>query len=451
MRRVINLALFAVVSLVIVAGLLWVFRGQVLRLAGVSMDTGEGRVGGATVPAGYAVAPFATGLAGPRFMAVAPDGTLLVAERGADRVVALPDRDGDGQADEAVVVGTGYDGAHSLAFAADGTLYVAGTGTLFASSSGPTCARCLAAPSSSCRPMARTRTRTVAVLPDGRLLRQRRLQLQRLLGGRSAPRDDPRRRPGRLERPCLHARPAQRGRADGRSRRPASPGPPTTAATCSATTCRRRRSTASRTAPTPAGRAATRGRSSTPSSARPRIRRRSSVGCDGVVAPAATFQAHMAPLGLAFWEGDAFIAFHGSWNRSTKVGYEVRRLPWSADGPAGPDEPFLSRLPRRRQRRLRADDRPASSSGATVRSTSPTTRPAPSTGCLERRRSSGHRQPLSEARRHCQRASVSSLRPPVLDSVGRATVRRRTPCSRRPASPRRGKARSRSRTANGSR
>ena len=42
---------------------------------------------------GYAVAPFATGLAGPRFMAVAPDGTLLVAERGADRVVALPDHD----------------------------------------------------------------------------------------------------------------------------------------------------------------------------------------------------------------------------------------------------------------------------------------------------------------------------------------------------------------------
>jgi glucose/arabinose dehydrogenase len=31
------------------------------------------------------------------------------------------------------------------------------------------------------------------------------------------------------------------------------------------------------------------------------------------------------------------IAFHGSWNRSSKVGYEVVWLPWD-DGPAGPAE-----------------------------------------------------------------------------------------------------------------
>jgi glucose/arabinose dehydrogenase len=61
------------------------------------------------------------------------------------------------------------------------------------------------------------------------------------------------------------------------------------------------------------------------------------VGCEGVAHPAAAFQAHMAPLGVAFWEDHAVIAFHGSWNRSSKVGYEVRWLPWD-DGPTGPDE-----------------------------------------------------------------------------------------------------------------
>ena len=35
------------------------------------------------------------------------------------------------------------------------------------------------------------------------------------------------------------------------------------------------------------------------------------VGCDGVVPPAAKFQAHMAPLGITFWDDGAVIAFHG--------------------------------------------------------------------------------------------------------------------------------------------
>ena len=64
-------------------------------------------------------------------MAVRSDGTLFVAEAGADRVVALPDQDGDGHADRTIVVGEGYGSAHSLAFAKDGSLLVAGTGTLY--------------------------------------------------------------------------------------------------------------------------------------------------------------------------------------------------------------------------------------------------------------------------------------------------------------------------------
>src|SRR5690606_10693140 len=46
-------------------------------------------------------------------------------------------------------------------------------------------------------------------------------------------------------------------------------------------------------------------------------------------------QAHSAPMDLVFYEGDrfpaeysgdAFVTFHGSWNRSEPVGYEVLRL-----------------------------------------------------------------------------------------------------------------------------
>jgi cytochrome c553 len=53
------------------------------------------------------------------------------------------------------------------------------------------------------------------------------------------------------------------------------------------------------------------------------------------------FRAHNAPLGIAFlrspahsddYRGAAVVALHGSWNRSTKDGYKVVSLHWSADG-----------------------------------------------------------------------------------------------------------------------
>ncbi|NVK21039.1 MAG: sorbosone dehydrogenase family protein [Kangiellaceae bacterium] len=48
--------------------------------------------------------------------------------------------------------------------------------------------------------------------------------------------------------------------------------------------------------------------------------------------PSWEYQAHVAPLGMMFYDGDmfpeeyknsAFVALHGSWNRSSKVGYKV--------------------------------------------------------------------------------------------------------------------------------
>ena len=54
--------------------------------------------------------------------------------------------------------------------------------------------------------------------------------------------------------------------------------------------------------------------------------------CDLFAQPKFKFQAHVAPLGIKFYTGDmfpeyyrngAFVALHGSWNRSKRVGYEV--------------------------------------------------------------------------------------------------------------------------------
>ena len=64
--------------------------------------------------------------------------------------------------------------------------------------------------------------------------------------------------------------------------------------------------------------------------------------CKDVEAPIVEMQAHSAPLGLVFYDGDAFpelyrddlfIAFHGSWNRSTLTGYKIVRLPFEGTEP----------------------------------------------------------------------------------------------------------------------
>ncbi|MCC6178125.1 MAG: sorbosone dehydrogenase family protein [Chloroflexi bacterium] len=73
--------------------------------------------------------------------------------------------------------------------------------------------------------------------------------------------------------------------------------------------------------------------------------------CDGVSRPAVEMQAHSAPLGLAFYEGsqfpqgyqgDLFVAFHGSWNRSIPTGYKVVRLRMQDGRPTGEVQDFVT-------------------------------------------------------------------------------------------------------------
>ena len=69
------------------------------------------------------------------------------------------------------------------------------------------------------------------------------------------------------------------------------------------------------------------------------------------VFPVVAFQAHVAPLGIDFYNGqhfpkdyrgDAFVAQHGSWNRSSKVGYQVVRVLFDEAGHVTGQMPFIT-------------------------------------------------------------------------------------------------------------
>jgi glucose/arabinose dehydrogenase len=71
--------------------------------------------------------------------------------------------------------------------------------------------------------------------------------------------------------------------------------------------------------------------------------------CSEFVPPVQRLGAHVAPLGMRFYtgtqfppafRGQVFIAEHGSWNRSSKVGYRVSLVRIDANGKALSYEPF---------------------------------------------------------------------------------------------------------------
>jgi glucose/arabinose dehydrogenase len=69
------------------------------------------------------------------------------------------------------------------------------------------------------------------------------------------------------------------------------------------------------------------------------------------IAPDLLFQAHSAPLGLVFyegamfppsWKGDAIVALHGSWNSAVPTGYKLVRIPFRNSRPSGSYENFVT-------------------------------------------------------------------------------------------------------------
>jgi glucose/arabinose dehydrogenase len=69
------------------------------------------------------------------------------------------------------------------------------------------------------------------------------------------------------------------------------------------------------------------------------------------IVPDVLIQAHSAVLGLAFYEGnmfpeeyrgDAFVALHGSWNRAKRTGYKIIRIRFRDGRPVGGYDDFLT-------------------------------------------------------------------------------------------------------------
>lgn len=78
-----------------------------------------------SVPDGYEVKVFHAGdLSKPRFFAWSPESVLHVADKNRGTIIALPDRNHDGVADESVVVASGFSKSHDMKFY-NGALYVA--------------------------------------------------------------------------------------------------------------------------------------------------------------------------------------------------------------------------------------------------------------------------------------------------------------------------------------
>ena len=69
------------------------------------------------------------------------------------------------------------------------------------------------------------------------------------------------------------------------------------------------------------------------------------------IVPDELLGSHVAVLDYTFYTGNqfpaeyrggAFLGFHGSWNRSRRVGYEVAFLPFKNGMPEGPPQPFVT-------------------------------------------------------------------------------------------------------------
>lgn len=69
------------------------------------------------------------------------------------------------------------------------------------------------------------------------------------------------------------------------------------------------------------------------------------------IVPDVLFQSHSAPMGLVFvqsgqfpkdWQGDAIVAFRGSWNAAVPTGYKIVRVPFENGKPRGWYENFVT-------------------------------------------------------------------------------------------------------------
>ena len=293
----------------------------------VGMDSVQVPGGLLYIPKGFHVNVYST-QSGPRFLALAPDGTVYVALTGAGQVVRLLDLNQDGVAESSAVVIRGLTGPHGIAFRGD-TLYVAEEDGVKRYDPG------VATPVQlvSNLPIGGHSTRSIAFGPDNLMYVS--------IGSSSniSPETD-----------TLRAA-VIRYNLDGTGGRVFARGlrnsvgiafNPTTGALW-ATNNDRDDIGGSDVAMTDSlpperinilldGKNYGWPQCYLPNRPNPEY---SGANCSTVTAPAITFTAHSAPLGIAFYtgtmfpagyQGDAFVAYHGSWNRSVPTGAKVVRV-----------------------------------------------------------------------------------------------------------------------------
>lgn len=322
-----------------------VFRSRV-NLAGF---VGSGEIVNVDVPDGFEVTVFADDLTGPRFINFDEDGLLHVADRGNDRIIALPDNNQDGTADEVIVVADGLEKPHSLVFHENAWYVGVPSGVVRLEdndSDGTFESRTILI--DTFNPPGQHSTRTVEFLPDGRMV---------ISAGSTCnvcDEDDPRR-----AAITIYDDPVGQDAATGER--------------IFATGLRNAVGLAIHPE-TGELWASNNGRDLIGDDIPPEtiyiVKNGLNYGwptchsgdivdpdmgnansCDGVEPPVVEMQAHMAPLGIVFYTGDTFpaeyhgdlfIAQHGSWNRSVPVGYKISRLPLEGSTPAGELEDFAS-------------------------------------------------------------------------------------------------------------
>lgn len=290
-----------------------------------------------TLPKGFRIGVYASGLEGVRMMTFSPEGDLTVSQSRAGRILLLPDRNRDGKSDRTQVFAQDLDRPHGLAWR-EGALVVAETGAVvrLRDRDGDGIAETKETLTKDLPAGGMHWTRTLGFAPDGHML---------VSAGSScnACVEEDRRRAAIL-----------RFKPDGSDMTLYARG--------------LRNSVGFAWHPTTGDLWATdNGRDWLGNDAPPDELNRITFGahygwpycygdrrpdpelddaafCASSAPMALGFQAHSAPLGMAFYTGDhfpaeyrhdAFVAFHGSWNRQPPTGYKVVRVRFKDGKPTG--------------------------------------------------------------------------------------------------------------------
>ncbi|MGH7041743.1 MAG: PQQ-dependent sugar dehydrogenase [Acetobacteraceae bacterium] len=293
------------------------------------------------VPAGFTIAPFASGLDGPRAIRVAPSGEIFAVESRAGRILMLTAKDGAAHPDHETVFARGLDRPFGIAFWPPGPnprfVYVGETNRVIRYPWHPGAAR-PTGPAQVIVPKIAPSggghwTRDLAFSPDGKVL---------YVAVGSANNDGP----AEPDRAVLLAFDPMGGHrevfASGlRNCAGLTIDPATGAPWCAVN---ERDGLGNNLPPDYVTHVRQGGFYGWPwyyigDHPDPRHRGEHSERADRVIVPDVLLEAHSAPLGLTFYEGHGpaafpqkyqgslFVALHGSWNRADRTGYKLIRIP----------------------------------------------------------------------------------------------------------------------------